>query len=57
MGTTIDTMARHYRESVEMIERSEPDCEFLALLRTELASVPAITGSGGGAASGDTARR
>lgn len=39
MGTTIDGMAGHYRESVEMIEASEPDSEFVAALRAELESL------------------
>ena len=36
MGTTVGAMAGHYRESVAMIEESEPDSEFLAALQAEL---------------------
>ena len=36
MGTTIEAMALHYRESVEMIEASEPSSLFVARLRAEL---------------------
>jgi hypothetical protein len=36
MGTTVEAMARHYRESVEMIEASEPGSVFIASLRAEL---------------------
>jgi hypothetical protein len=50
MGTTIDGMAGHYRESVEMIEQSEPDSEFVAALRAELASLTATAVAGGPAA-------
>jgi hypothetical protein len=50
MGTTIDGMAGHYRESVEMIEQSEPDSEFVTALRAELASLTATAVTGGPAA-------
>lgn len=36
MGTTVDGMAGHYRESVDMIEASEPRLAFTVALRVEL---------------------
>ncbi len=36
MDTTVDGMAGHYRESVDMIEATEPELEFTAALRFEL---------------------
>jgi hypothetical protein len=36
LGTSVASMAAHYRESVEMIESARPDCPFLSLLRVEL---------------------
>ena len=39
MGTTITTMARHYRESVLMIEASDPSSCFVPALRRELKSL------------------
>ncbi len=39
MGTTIPTMARHYRESVLMIEASDPSSCFVPALRRELKSL------------------
>jgi (p)ppGpp synthase/HD superfamily hydrolase len=42
MGTTVDGMAGHYRESVAMIEESEPDSEFGAALRAELESLASL---------------
>jgi hypothetical protein len=36
MGTTIAAMAGHYRESVEMIEASDPSSCFIAALHQEL---------------------
>jgi hypothetical protein len=36
IGTTVDGMAGHYRESVEMIEASQPDSLFLPALLAEL---------------------
>ena len=46
MGTTVEAMTRHYRESVEMIEASEPDSGFIAGLRAELdALVPPALGA------------
>ena len=36
MGTTVEGMAGHYRESVAMIEESGPDHEFAVALREEL---------------------
>jgi hypothetical protein len=44
MGTTIDGMAGHYRESVEMIEVSEPDSDFVPALREELESLATVGG-------------
>jgi HD domain-containing protein len=48
MGTTIDGMAGHYRESVEMIEASDPRSSFLPALHAELESL--TTPLGGSAA-------
>lgn len=42
MGTTITGMAGHYRESVEMLDASEPDLEFLPALRKELESLATL---------------
>jgi hypothetical protein len=39
IGTTVDEMAGHYRESVEMIEASQPDSLFLPSLLAELAEL------------------
>jgi HD domain len=36
MGTTVEAMAYHYRESVQMIEASDPGSAFITALRTEL---------------------
>ncbi len=36
MGTTVEAMAGHYRDSVAMIEQSEPESVFVAALKTEL---------------------
>jgi hypothetical protein len=36
MGTTVASMAAHYRESVEMIESARPGSTFLPALRVEL---------------------
>jgi (p)ppGpp synthase/HD superfamily hydrolase len=36
MGTTVEHMASHYRESVAMVEQNEPRSEFIAPLRAEL---------------------
>jgi (p)ppGpp synthase/HD superfamily hydrolase len=36
MGTTVEGMAGHYRESVALVEEREPRSEFIASLRTEL---------------------
>jgi guanosine-3',5'-bis(diphosphate) 3'-pyrophosphohydrolase len=36
MGTTVEQMASHYRESVAMVEQNEPRSEFVAALRAEL---------------------
>ena len=36
MGTTIESMAGHYEESVTMIEERVPDCAFVPALRAEL---------------------
>jgi hypothetical protein len=36
MGTTVSSMAEHYRESVELIESARPDSAFLPRLRAEL---------------------
>ncbi len=36
MGTTIDGMASHYRESVEMIEANQPHSTFVPALHTQL---------------------
>ena len=38
MGTTIDGMAGHYRESVEMIEASDPRSAFVPALHAQLES-------------------
>jgi (p)ppGpp synthase/HD superfamily hydrolase len=45
MGTTVDGMAAHYRESVDMIEAHEPRLAFTAELRVELEWLagPAVT--------------
>lgn len=43
MGTTVDGMAGHYRESVEMIEESEPDSELIPMLHHELECLVAPT--------------
>jgi HD domain len=48
IGTTVAGMAGHYRESVEMIEASQPDSEFVPALHAELAELDrhaAATGS------------
>jgi (p)ppGpp synthase/HD superfamily hydrolase len=42
MGTSVEGMAGHYRESLAMIEESEPDSEFLAALRAELERLATI---------------
>ena len=42
MGTTIDGMAGHYRESVDMIEESESGSTFVPALREELDSLAAL---------------
>ncbi len=39
IGTTVDGMAGHYRESVEMIEASHPDSTFVPTLLAELAEL------------------
>ena len=39
IGTSIDGMAAHYRESVEMIRVSGPDLDFVPALQAELESV------------------
>ena len=36
MGTTVENMASHYRESVAMVEQNDPRSEFVAALRAEL---------------------
>jgi (p)ppGpp synthase/HD superfamily hydrolase len=36
IGTTVEQMASHYRESVAMVEQNEPQSEFVAALRAEL---------------------
>jgi hypothetical protein len=36
MGTTVDGMAGHYRESVEMIEASRPRSTFVPALHAQL---------------------
>jgi (p)ppGpp synthase/HD superfamily hydrolase len=36
MGTTVEQMASHYRESVAMVEQNEPRSAFVAALRAEL---------------------
>ena len=36
MGTTVESMAGHYEESVTMIEERVPDCAFVPALRTQL---------------------
>jgi HD domain len=36
LGTSVASMAAHYRESVEMIESAMPDSAFLPVLRVEL---------------------
>ncbi len=36
MGTTVSSMAGHYRESVELIESARPDSAFLPRLHAEL---------------------
>jgi (p)ppGpp synthase/HD superfamily hydrolase len=42
MGTSISGMARHYRESVAMIEESEPDSAFVMTLEAELDELEAM---------------
>ena len=42
IGTSIDDMADHYRASVEMIETSDPELEFVPALRAELRTVFAV---------------
>jgi (p)ppGpp synthase/HD superfamily hydrolase len=42
MGTTVDRMAGHYRESVAMIEENEPELEFVTALRVEIDSLASI---------------
>ncbi len=42
IGTSIDGMAAHYRESVEMIEASRPDLEFVPALQAEVESVTSV---------------
>jgi (p)ppGpp synthase/HD superfamily hydrolase len=42
IGTSIDDMADHYRASVEMIETSDPELEFVPALRAELRTVAAL---------------
>ncbi len=39
IGTTVDAMAGHYRESVEMIEAGQPDSTFMPTLLAELAEL------------------
>ncbi len=39
IGTTVDGMAGHYRESVEMIEVNQPDSTFVPALLAELAEL------------------
>jgi (p)ppGpp synthase/HD superfamily hydrolase len=39
IGTTVEAMAGHYRESVEMIESSQPDSTFVPALNAELAEL------------------
>ncbi len=39
MGTSVSAMAGHYRESVEMIEASDPGSSFIPALRAELQSL------------------
>jgi (p)ppGpp synthase/HD superfamily hydrolase len=46
MGTTIDGMAGHYRESVEMIEESHPRSSFVPALYEELERLLTPTVSG-----------
>lgn len=36
MGTSVDSMASHYAESVKVVEESEPGCSLLPALRSEL---------------------
>lgn len=50
MGTTVDGMARHYHESVAMIEECEPDSEFVPALRAELESLATATAAAGAGA-------
>lgn len=42
MGTTVEAMAGHYRDSVSMIESSDPQCTFLAGLHAELLALQAL---------------
>ena len=42
MGTTVEGMAGHYRESVAMIEESDPDQEFAVALREELEALSSL---------------
>jgi guanosine-3',5'-bis(diphosphate) 3'-pyrophosphohydrolase len=42
MGTTVNAMAGHYRESVAMIEASGLDSELVATLRAELAELASM---------------
>jgi hypothetical protein len=42
LGTTVETMAGHYEDSVRMIEERQPDCVFLPALRTELEQLRAV---------------
>ena len=41
MGTSVGSMAGHYRESVELIESESPDSSFLPALRLQLARLEA----------------
>jgi (p)ppGpp synthase/HD superfamily hydrolase len=41
MGTTVEQLAGHYRESVAMVEQNDPRSEFVAALRAELDTLAA----------------
>ncbi len=47
IGTSIEGMAGHYRESVEMIRASRPDLEFAPALQAELEGVASLSSASG----------